>query len=230
MRVNALLRLYPPAWRARYGDEMQAVLEERPLGRRDRLDLLRGAIDAWLHPRTPSVVPILAAFAGGGLWTVAAIAVLAHPVPLDWPGYLLEIVPFALVGAVCQLATVGSCLLRVVDLSGRVFGAIAGSIVIGYVAWVVALAGTIAGAIGGAPLAAAQAAAMVATIAVGLPLLRGQQGSVGVLLIVAAVAMLVPWTATWLAFGVAWTALGVVLLVDRSVRLGRSDLEGPANG
>ena len=39
MRMNALLRLYPGAWRARYGEEMEASSRTRPLGSRDRLDL-----------------------------------------------------------------------------------------------------------------------------------------------------------------------------------------------
>ena len=28
---HALIRLYPARWRARYGDEFEAILEERPL-------------------------------------------------------------------------------------------------------------------------------------------------------------------------------------------------------
>jgi hypothetical protein len=49
--VKALLRLYPRAWRARYRDEMLAVLEEHGTGWRTRLDLLRGALDAQLSLR-----------------------------------------------------------------------------------------------------------------------------------------------------------------------------------
>jgi hypothetical protein len=50
--MNALLlRLYPAPWRARYGDEFAAVLEERPLGPFDVADVLLGAIDAHLHLR-----------------------------------------------------------------------------------------------------------------------------------------------------------------------------------
>ena len=39
---------------------MRAVLEARPLDRRTRLDLVRGALDAHAHPRTPPTVPVLA--------------------------------------------------------------------------------------------------------------------------------------------------------------------------
>lgn len=46
-----LLRLYPAPWRARYGDEFAAVLEQRPLGPFDVADVLLSALDAHLHLR-----------------------------------------------------------------------------------------------------------------------------------------------------------------------------------
>jgi hypothetical protein len=46
-----LLRFYPARWRARYGDEFEALLAERPLGPFDVADVLLGAIDAHLHLR-----------------------------------------------------------------------------------------------------------------------------------------------------------------------------------
>ena len=49
--IALLLRLYPARWRARYGDEFAAVLEERPLGPFDVADILLGALDAHLHLR-----------------------------------------------------------------------------------------------------------------------------------------------------------------------------------
>ena len=49
--INLILRLYPARWRARYGDEFAAVLEERPLGPFDVADVLLGALDAHLHLR-----------------------------------------------------------------------------------------------------------------------------------------------------------------------------------
>ena len=52
-RVRLLLLLYPSWWRRRYGDEAFAILEEVPLGRGAVLDLLRGALDAWLNQRPP---------------------------------------------------------------------------------------------------------------------------------------------------------------------------------
>ena len=49
--IALLLRLYPARWRARYGDEFAAVLENRPLGPFDVADVLLGALDAHLHLR-----------------------------------------------------------------------------------------------------------------------------------------------------------------------------------
>jgi hypothetical protein len=46
-----LLRLYPAAWRARYGAEFTELLLARPPSARDRLDIVRGAVDARLHPQ-----------------------------------------------------------------------------------------------------------------------------------------------------------------------------------
>jgi nitrate reductase NapE component len=85
--MNALLRLYPRAWRQRYLGEVTALLEERPPTPGDRLDLVRGAVDAWLHPqvagnsgpspeREPIMRPIgIAALTivGGLLWTAGGI-------------------------------------------------------------------------------------------------------------------------------------------------------------
>ena len=48
---SLLLRCYPARWRERYGDEFEAVLEERPLGPFDVADILLGALDARLRQR-----------------------------------------------------------------------------------------------------------------------------------------------------------------------------------
>jgi len=49
--MKRIVRLYPAAWRERYGDEMEALLEDRPVGPFDLIDLLLGAFDAHLHLR-----------------------------------------------------------------------------------------------------------------------------------------------------------------------------------
>ena len=43
-----LVRLYPPAWRTRYGDEFQALLEECSISLPDVIDIIIGAVDARL--------------------------------------------------------------------------------------------------------------------------------------------------------------------------------------
>jgi hypothetical protein len=48
---SLLIRLYPARWRARYRDEFEALLEERPLGPFDVADILLGALDAQLRLR-----------------------------------------------------------------------------------------------------------------------------------------------------------------------------------
>jgi hypothetical protein len=51
MKRHVLLRLYPRAWRERYGEELSAQLEaQRPLRIGVVTDLVRGALDAHLHP------------------------------------------------------------------------------------------------------------------------------------------------------------------------------------
>lgn len=219
MSPAPLVRLYPRSWRRRYGVEMLAVLEAGPLRARDWLDLARGALDAWLHPATPSRVPAIAALVGGGLWTMVAAAVVFQPVPPDWPGYLAEIVLPALVAAGFLLVATLGCALRAGDRVGRTMIVAAGVSAIGYVTWMAALAGTVAGLTDGPTLAAAQTLAMIGTILVGAMLVQAGDESVGLLVVAGPVAMLIPWTPTWLAFGAAWTAVGIVLEMERPGRL-----------
>lgn len=78
-----LLRLYPSSWRARYGDEFQALLEERQLVPFDVADVLLGALDAHFHrrgaPEQRKGLPMsrhlggMAAITGGGLLVMGLI-------------------------------------------------------------------------------------------------------------------------------------------------------------
>ena len=87
-----LLRCYPARWRARYGDEFAAVLEERPLGPFDLVDVLLGALDAHLHLRGLGAasqhakgfamslrIGGYAAVFGGALWFIALAPGSASP-------------------------------------------------------------------------------------------------------------------------------------------------------
>jgi hypothetical protein len=215
VHVSALLGLYPPAWRERYADEVGAVLETRPLRWSDRLDLLAGALDAWLHPARRSLVPPIAALLGGGIWTVIATAVLLQPAPPDWPGYLAEMLPLALLASVAlSIATIG-CALRGGDAGGRAAGIATLVAVLGFGAWSIVLLAEIAGGVALPVLAATQTVAMVGVILVGSRLVLAGDEPIGLLLVAAGVAMLIPWSASWLVFGTAWTAIGIVLWVER---------------
>ena len=46
-----LLKLYPPGWRRRYGDELRALVESQPFSLSASIDLIAGAIDAWVEPQ-----------------------------------------------------------------------------------------------------------------------------------------------------------------------------------
>ena len=49
--MSRLLALYPRPWRNRYGEELAELLSDRPATWRDRIDVVKGALDAWLDPQ-----------------------------------------------------------------------------------------------------------------------------------------------------------------------------------
>jgi len=206
----ALLRLYPAAWRERYEPEMLAMLEQLHLGARGRFDLARGAVDAHLH--APTRLPAFAALIAGGLWTVAGAGIVAQPTPPDWPGYLFEALPLAIVAvAAGGLAIVGCWAIRSDD-AGR-----AGTVAIllalaGHVLWIVALASAFAGFGYGATTALAQDLAAIGCLLVGIGLLRAGEAWLGGLLALGAAVMVFAWPVAWLGFGLAWTLVGALLL------------------
>ena len=121
--MSRLVRLYPAAWRERYGAEFMELLATRQPGIADRIDIVRGALDAHLHPqvRHPDEVrsPALAesdgrlarrlgfgTLAGAALWVVAWILALIGPVRYDDDGAYRDgaaAFPF-LLGAVALIA------------------------------------------------------------------------------------------------------------------------------
>lgn len=84
--MSRLVDLYPRSWRDRYESEFLGVLEVRKPSTVERMDIVRGAIDARLHPQlapTPSGdgapsrsarLGGILAVVGGLLWAVAAVA------------------------------------------------------------------------------------------------------------------------------------------------------------
>lgn len=96
--MSRLIALYPRDWRDRYEDEYLALLAERPTDPRDGLDIVRGALDARLHPQVPgspkvpvvvppvgrwSVVTGWATLLGVALWYLAIALVANGPVVVD---------------------------------------------------------------------------------------------------------------------------------------------------
>jgi hypothetical protein len=113
--MTRLVRLYPAAWRERYEVELRALLDERPQDVRDRLDIIRGAIDAHLHPQRRNDPPERAgslgglrlagsvATIGGVLWGLASIGFYSAPYISDL-GYK-DSGSVALVGATAAAVT-----------------------------------------------------------------------------------------------------------------------------
>ncbi|HET9344457.1 MAG TPA: hypothetical protein VFO05_02045 [Candidatus Limnocylindrales bacterium] len=206
-----LLRLYPRSWRDRYEAEVVAVLELAHVGRRERVDLVRGALDARLH--APSRIPGVAALICGGLWTFIGAGVIAQPVPPDWPGYLAETLPLAFVAVVAGAAAAVGFWGRRSDAAGR-RGTIA--MVVGLVAqavWAVTLLVSVAGTVGLPELGVAQAVGALGVLLVGLVILAAGDLPVGGLLVLAPTWMLFGWPIAWLGYGLAWTMAGAIVLM-----------------
>jgi Rieske Fe-S protein len=79
--TRLVLRAYPRSWRQRYGAEMRALVSERRPGWRDLWDLMRGALDARLHPQLAVAPRVLlaAAATGATLPPVATYGVVDAP-------------------------------------------------------------------------------------------------------------------------------------------------------
>jgi hypothetical protein len=55
--MSRLVRLYPGPWRERYEAEFLQLIEDRPPSPLERLDIIRGALDARLHPQVIDAPP-----------------------------------------------------------------------------------------------------------------------------------------------------------------------------
>jgi len=99
--MSRLVALYPRPWRDRYEEELLLLISERPPTVGDRFDLIRGALDARLHPqvRTKADAPApspgrdydlrvarwlgFAAILGAVLWPAAFVVAATGPVVYD---------------------------------------------------------------------------------------------------------------------------------------------------
>ena len=209
VRGRGWLRLYPREWRERYEDEMLAVLEGRSAGGRLRVDLARGAIDAHTHPLRSPAAPVLAALVAGLAWVVTGLASITQPLVPDWPGYLLETLPVAFLGAAAALRTVTMLGRRSgLDAPGSTTPALAIA-VIGHVLWIAALALAALGGPYGAITGAAGSAAAIGTVLIGLSRHRADDHPTAEGLVLAGGAMLIPSPIGWVVAGAAWVGLAV---------------------
>lgn len=118
--MKRLLRLYPRAWRDRYEAEVGRMLDDSDAGIREAPDLVRGAIDAHVHPADVGIRPgwlgsdrvagLLAALAGSlGLFVMGAPVLLgqSYNALLDTVSiWSIELM------AVCMVGALGLLLLR----------------------------------------------------------------------------------------------------------------------
>jgi hypothetical protein len=121
--ARTVLRLYPRAWRARYGDELGALLDAMPVSWRVRADLVRGAAREWLHelvrphPRTPAwrlawrTLSLVLTSVG----LAAAIVLVSRYLAFRWAGVDVPVLVMVGIGAL------------LVGLAGRVFMVLRGA-------------------------------------------------------------------------------------------------------
>lgn len=133
--MSTLLRLYPSAWRERYEDELLALLDERPTSILDTIDLIRGALDAHLHPQVrgaaadkelPVHQRLLGAMAaiGGIAWIVGIASIFALPRGID--GY--RNLSLAMIGMALAIALIGIALAELGTRSGSTTSANTGRV------------------------------------------------------------------------------------------------------
>lgn len=212
--ATAFVGLYPRAWRDRYGQELEAVLETHGVGVRGGIDLLRGALDAHLHPPQRSPLPVAAAITASALSVVHALAIAAQPTPPDWPGYIEEALPLIIGALMALIPTVIGLWLKLGDGDGALGRAGIVLALAGYLLWLVALVAAKLRIDYGAVTALASTIAMVGTAALGIALVGHGRLALGALVAAAALAGLAPPTFGWPLFAIAWTAVAVVFVLD----------------
>ena len=221
--MTRLVRLYPRSWRDRYEAELVDLLEQRPMSPGDAIDLVRGALDAHLHPQadrppTPWThrLPGLAILATGLLW-IAAVATARDAAATGADRYL------GLAAMTVLLGLPGDYL----KAFGRRIAAAFGIVALGFVLmfstpWelaVVLFMGVVALALGGTLTMAAIRAGvgsgsrwrlLIGTVVA--PVVVGAVVSTGLIdEATARLAILVG-----LPYGIAWTLIGVRLIVRGS--------------
>jgi hypothetical protein len=221
--VKSLVRLYPSAWRERYEAELVDLLAERPLSPRDAIDLVRGAIDAHLHPQVDSApmpwthrLPGIAVLSTGLLWCAAILQVVAGNLGSD------ELIGLAAMTALIGLP--GDYLMVHGRRIAAAFGSVALAVVLMFsVPWVLSVViffGVATLVLGGTLSLAAIRAGIGATrrwVLLGgtvmVPVVVAAAVSTGAIVdeTTSRVALLVA-----LPYGIAWATLGVRMIVRGS--------------
>jgi hypothetical protein len=142
--MSRLIRLYPPAWRDQYGDEFADLLAERPPSLVQRLDIVRGALDAWVHPqlarRTARQAPEAshggrlagaATIVGGGLWIAAGAAMFMAPMNWDLGYKESQVGVFIVVAAMAVTAVAAIAGSRSLPVNSRYAGIAAAVMLLG---------------------------------------------------------------------------------------------------
>lgn len=214
MNGSRYVGLYPRAWRERYGDELEAVLETERVSLATRLDILRGAIDAHLHPASRSRVPIVAAVTASACAVAHAIGLAVQPVPTEWPGYLDDALPLLIASVVAMLPALVGLWLRLGDADGALGRVGIVLALVGHAAWLASLVAA-AGHVAYGPLtAAAGGLAMTGAALLGVALVGHGRLVLGTLLAAAGLAGVVPPTFGWPAFAAAWTGVAAALVLE----------------
>ena len=164
--MSRLVRLYPKAWRARYGDEFAALIAERPPTLGDRLDIVRGAFDARLHPQSMVGVPqpepqpwthripgVLSLSAGAAL-SVGVVSIASSRSGADWgdAGTLLGLAPMLMLlglpgdylAAYGRRVAVGIAAFIACYVSATVLGWGLPALILGVGAWLTVICGLLA--------------------------------------------------------------------------------------
>jgi hypothetical protein len=138
---------------------------------------------------------------------------LAQPAPADWPGYAIDGLPLVILGASAMVVAQLALARRAWPASTLVLELLVLVVAASGLAWVSSLVVALAGGPYGAITGALQAIASVAAAALGVAVLRVGAAGEGIVLVVTAVALLVPTPVVWIALGTTWTAVGIAAVV-----------------
>src|SRR5688572_8186787 len=77
-----LLKLYPRQWRQRYGREFEELMAKQPRSLGTVVDVVAGAIDAWIYPQSSTASPVADSKGGGTMITGLKLQCAGAGVPV----------------------------------------------------------------------------------------------------------------------------------------------------